>query len=949
MITETTRWIWSSQEKQPLNEHSCFRKSFEWEEKRGITHVKISADSRYRLYVNGIEVGDGPIRSFSDQWYFDTYRIDHLLKNGMNVIAVRVWHFGLSNYQYIENQAGLIAEIAAENNGAETLIACTDASWKSLVHPGYRKYTVKRNVNLGWMEDYDASELQEDWTAVDFDDSVWEPSQLVENEPVSTEKLKPRDIPFMANKPIRPDHVALLSEVKPAVGVVSLHLRESLFPQRRDANANIFSALVAVKLKVKEALQCTFSFPHSRWNGVQGDIHMDGQCYEVDAHERKVTIPLNEGTHTMLLEICGIHDDLFVHLEYSSPEQISFISPFKTAGPFESIEPVADGVTPVYGGVEKKTGLNPDHPDLLEMKRRAVESMEESFQNDYQELRDHQVMFNKHVYSLVSNKETIREWPILPGDEAKLQASGEAMVIPKSTNSGDMECIIDLGNIYAGFIEFDIDAAEGTVIDFYGFESMPKGKIEYTEGLNNSLRYRCKEGRQTYKSVVRYGFRYVMITIRHPQQDTLIYDVKMNHQNYPAARSGSFRCSDPLLNDIWDMSRQTHLLCMEDTFVDCPTYEQAYWTGDANVSNLINYFLFGSYELVERCLRLTSYARQQSKLIPALMPTDWQTSIPFWTFNWMISIYQYAEYTDRWEIADSFYEDIKQTLSTYLAFVDEKDLFDISSWNLLDWAPNDISNQGIVTAQQGLLAYCCGIAEKLAERAGDRVQSVYYSDRKEALIKAINKHLWDEKQQAFIDGISRERGRSETCSMQTHVLLYLFDAIDESRQDTVARKVLNPPAQWVQIGSPFMSFYLYEMWQRLGKIDDILHSIRKEWGMMVRHGSKTCWETFPGFHENRLTRSYAHGWSAAPAYIFGKYLLGVEMASPGYRKIRLYLPETELEWAEGSIPTPFGRIECSWSVDESGVSLYLRKPAKIEVDASLVDGKCTLTIENIGE
>lgn len=32
---------------------------------------------------------------------------------------------------------------------------------------------------------------------------------------------------------------------------------------------------------------------------------------------------------------------------------------------------------------------------------------------------------------------------------------------------------------------------------------------------------------------------------------------------------------------IYEMSLYTTRLCMEDTYVDCPTYEQTYWVGDA--------------------------------------------------------------------------------------------------------------------------------------------------------------------------------------------------------------------------------------------------------------------------------------------------------------------------------------------------------------------------------
>lgn len=182
------KWIWESSNKQPLNQHISFRKTF-WLEQAGYeleprsqnAKLYISADSRYELYVNGVEVGAGPIRSMPSRWYYDAYDVGHLLRQGKNTIAVKVWHFGQSNYQYIENQAGLIASLqiqALEADGPSYSIQ-TDDSWKAAVHEGYISNTVKRNVNLGWMEVYDANRGSELWRQTGFEDMDWPAAVIV--------------------------------------------------------------------------------------------------------------------------------------------------------------------------------------------------------------------------------------------------------------------------------------------------------------------------------------------------------------------------------------------------------------------------------------------------------------------------------------------------------------------------------------------------------------------------------------------------------------------------------------------------------------------------------------------------------------------------------------------------------------------------------------------------
>src|SRR5690625_5187155 len=67
----------------------CFRVRKKW----GITSLPpssflhIAAESRYRLYVNGREIGLGPARGTRSVNYFDTYDIASLLVCGENWIG----------------------------------------------------------------------------------------------------------------------------------------------------------------------------------------------------------------------------------------------------------------------------------------------------------------------------------------------------------------------------------------------------------------------------------------------------------------------------------------------------------------------------------------------------------------------------------------------------------------------------------------------------------------------------------------------------------------------------------------------------------------------------------------------------------------------------------------------------------------------------------------------
>jgi hypothetical protein len=372
---------------------------------------------------------------------------------------------------------------------------------------------------------------------------------------------------------------------------------------------------------------------------------------------------------------------------------------------------------------------------------------------------------------------------------------------------------------------------------------------------------------------------------------------------------------------------------MEDSFTDCPTYEQAFWIGDAQISACVNAFIFGEYELIRHNLRLAVLASGNTPLMNALAPTDWNTSIPMWMMNWVLSIELYVRITGDREIIRELYPHVKETLVYYSKFINENGAFLINAWNMLDWAPMDIHNHGVVTGQQAVLACCCRIAAEFAGYLGSFADAGIFEELNSRLLKYIDAFLWDDGKKMFVDGWSPEYGYSNTVSIQTHSLLALFDAVLCSRKRQQVENYLeNPPECFLKVGSPFILFYLYEVWAHKGKIKHLLEDMKDRWKDMLRYDSTTCWEVFPGFYEVSRTRSYCHSWSSSPAYFLNRYILGIHMEEEGFRKIRISVPDTDIEWCEGSIPTPYGRIDVRWSRENSTRSCHVTVPHGISVE-----------------
>ena len=80
----------------PFARH-LYRAGFDLEAVPAAVPARITADSRYALYVNGQEVGRGPVRSQPRRLHYDSYDLAGVLAPGHNTVVVLVTYYGAAN------------------------------------------------------------------------------------------------------------------------------------------------------------------------------------------------------------------------------------------------------------------------------------------------------------------------------------------------------------------------------------------------------------------------------------------------------------------------------------------------------------------------------------------------------------------------------------------------------------------------------------------------------------------------------------------------------------------------------------------------------------------------------------------------------------------------------------------------------------------------------------
>jgi hypothetical protein len=118
-----------------------FRKEIELSSVPTSYIIHVSADNKYRLFVNGKNLGTGPARSNLANWNFETFDIAPYLKTGKNLVVATVWNFAQYRpYAQISYQTAFIVQGHSEKESALN----TDKNWKVIKESSYAPLPIEK-------------------------------------------------------------------------------------------------------------------------------------------------------------------------------------------------------------------------------------------------------------------------------------------------------------------------------------------------------------------------------------------------------------------------------------------------------------------------------------------------------------------------------------------------------------------------------------------------------------------------------------------------------------------------------------------------------------------------------------------------------------------------------------------------------------------------------------
>jgi len=221
-----------------------FRKNIELTTVPKSFPVYVSADNRYKLYVNEKLVALGPAKSDLSHWKFDIVDLAPFLISGKNIISANVWNEAEYRPEF---QISFMAGFILQGGTNDSQILNTDRTWRCIQDSSYRPVIISifsPNPNAirvpGWYiagpgEKIDMHLKIQGWEKLSFDDSNWKKAQIISagtpkntvglDATSNTWRLVPSSLPQMELK------VQRLEKLRKAEGITI----NSLFPAIKTA------------------------------------------------------------------------------------------------------------------------------------------------------------------------------------------------------------------------------------------------------------------------------------------------------------------------------------------------------------------------------------------------------------------------------------------------------------------------------------------------------------------------------------------------------------------------------------------------------------------------------------------------------------------------------------------------------------------------------------------
>ena len=403
------------------------------------------------------------------------------------------------------------------------------------------------------------------------------------------------------------------------------------------------------------------------------------------------------------------------------------------------------------------------------------------------------------------------------------------------------------------------------------------------------------------------GFRFVRIDFLDDDAELHLREVRAIATFRDIPYLGSFKSSDERLNKIWEVGAYTVHVNMQDYLWDGIKRDRLVWVGDLHPEVATVNTVFGYNDVVPSSLDL---ARESTPL------PGWMSGISTYSMWWIVLHYDWYMAHGNLDYLKAQHDYLNGLVDQIRSkIVDGKEMMD--GTRFLDWP----SSEDSLAVHAGLQAMTLLSLEKAAQLG------VFLNDQ--SLIDRCNQSVLALRKVVPVHNNSKQAA----ALMALTGLMEPSQAYEDVLSVGGAKKF-----------STFYGYYMLEAMAKAGRYTEAMDIISTYWGGMLDLGATTFWEDFNiewlenagridelvpedkvdvhgsygGYCYEGYRHSFAHGWASGPTSWLSEHVLGIKIAEPGGVAYTVNPNLGDLEFAEGTFPTPFGLIRVRHERDANG-------------------------------
>jgi alpha-L-rhamnosidase len=222
--TWNANWIWSEAParisspvasaavppKELWNRFCYLRRSFNLDAVPASAPARVTADSRFILYVNGVEVTRGPARSIPERLAYSEVDLARYLRPGKNALAALVRFYGAPMPCWRPARASLQLGCGSFAFEAPAIAIASDASWKGYRAPYRQDVPTPPMLPVPPLEIFDGRKDAIGWTSAEFDDSGWQSAAVLSAGTLASNRIR---IPLEPYAAMEHDDIAALTTI----------------------------------------------------------------------------------------------------------------------------------------------------------------------------------------------------------------------------------------------------------------------------------------------------------------------------------------------------------------------------------------------------------------------------------------------------------------------------------------------------------------------------------------------------------------------------------------------------------------------------------------------------------------------------------------------------------------------------------------------------------------